>query len=218
MKKFLILFFALALSFGGFAQNFCNDSIPKWGESLGVVSFKTERIWKVGNQEWSDEVVASACQKTTYYGGNLSQGIYNYADCRSNSDYGDLFSWCAVVRFQNELCPTPWRVPTTDDFKILHLALNGMDFDIGAFGKYDYIDTIVLNRYLNDWGGSYGGFCFWTGELEGKGRFNGYWSQSEYIWDSNHGLNLQFYLSGAIDPQGRNVKTHGFTLRCVRDN
>ena len=50
-------------------QNECNDTIPGWGENLGEITFKTNRTWIVGNQEWSEVVMATACQKETYFSG-----------------------------------------------------------------------------------------------------------------------------------------------------
>ena len=187
--------------------------------ALGEVSFVTDSIWIISNdtitQIWSDAVTATGCNKATFNGGDR-QYLNYYIDCRLNpKQKGDLFSWRAVSEFKNELCPYPWRVPTTDDFKALHLALGGADFDMGVLGKYMYFDTVVHNRYLKDWGGFYGGFCFTTNELEHQGHGAYYWSQSE---SGEYGLSLIFFPDGSIDPQSRNVKTHGFSLRCVRDN
>jgi uncharacterized protein (TIGR02145 family) len=186
----------------------CNNDTPGWGEYLGTVIFKTDRTWKVGNQEWSDVVVASACQKTTFSGG--SWGNQN-ADCRSNPGYGDLFSWCAVIRFQDELCPDGWRVPTEKDFAILDMELRK-----GGDGSSSYTDTLVRNKYLELWGGTYSGYCGTDGQLGGQGWSAYYWTQAEHSENHNHGFRMNFHSDGYIFPQGWLSKDNGFALRCVR--
>ena len=185
----------------------CNNNTPGWGENLGVVSFKTKQTWRVGNQEWSDVVMASACRKTTYSGGPW--GNQN-ADCRSNlSGFGDLFSWCAVIRFQDELCPDGWRVPTGTDFAELDIALRGE-----GSGVSSYTDTLVRDKYITLWGGTYGGYCGIDGQLGGQSWSAYYWSQSERC--ENHGFRMNFHSDGYTFPQGWLGKDNGFSLRCIR--
>jgi uncharacterized protein (TIGR02145 family) len=185
-----------------------NDATPGWGESLGTVSFVTNQTWKVGNQEWSDAVQATNCNKTAFYGGWYDDGEYNFrADCRSNPNQkGDLFSWCAVARFGATLCPTPWRVPTVEDFIALDEALGGTgDFNV---------DNDLLHKYFNFWGGAYGGYCDGMGVLHTQGSNASYWSQTK-----NQGTlarYLNFDMNFYIYPQGSLPKRNGFTLRCVR--
>ncbi|MDR1951163.1 MAG: fibrobacter succinogenes major paralogous domain-containing protein, partial [Bacteroidales bacterium] len=148
--------------------------------------------------------------KETYSGG--SSHNYN-ADCRSNPDQkGDLFSWCAVYRFQDLLCPDGWRVPTGEDFKNLDIALghtgeNG-DRDI-AFINSHYLETSV-------WGGNYSGHCGSDSSLRYQDARGLYWSQSEADADTTKGYSLDFGAAGFIYPQIAYGKYSGHTLRCVR--
>jgi len=211
-----LLFFAVQFTFG---QNGCNGSTPEWGERLGEVSFKTNRTWIVGNQEWSDVVMATACQKESFDGGYGSPtpsipANFN-ADCCSNSDYGDLFSWCAVVRFQNQLCPNDWRVPTWEDFQKLDIALGGTGYETLSDTSF------INNKYLNDsiWGGTLGGYrSNFIGSAVENLQYQGirafYWSQSDFL---DNGFGLRFYSDdGSISPQGSTWKDNGRLLRCVR--
>ena len=221
MKKFLTLFFALALSFGSFAQNFCNDSVPGWGKNLGTITFHTDRVWTISSdtvtQIWSDAVTATACQKETFDGGyrDLTTGHHwgnhNYsADCRSNPDFpGDLFSWCAVVRFADQLCPYPWRVPTRQDFRDLDIAMGGT-----GFNRTD-LDFVNLN-YVARWGTVFGGSSLPTGSLHRQDFWSSYWSQTEN--NVIRGNNLLIVATGFINPIIHEHKHNGFSLRCVRDN
>ncbi|MDR0438062.1 MAG: fibrobacter succinogenes major paralogous domain-containing protein [Bacteroidales bacterium] len=206
MKKLLTSFFAIALSFGVFAQKTvasCNNNTPGWGESLGTVSFASEKTWKIGDQTWSDAVHATSCNKTTFKGGKSRK--FN-SDCRSNPEYnGDLFSWCAVANFGEILCPNPWRVPTVQDFVTLDKALGG-----SGKNREDY-GTPYL--YLFDWGGALGGFCKSDGSPLTQTFWGNYWQQSD------HADSFTFSLTPAyVHTQLRRYKDIGLTLRCVRDN
>jgi len=196
----------------------CNFNTPGWGESLGVVSFYTDNEWIIeGNgitQIWSDAVTANACQKETFNGGNLEVQDFN-ADCRSNPNFpGDLFSWCAVVRFADTLCSPAqgWRVPRMQDFIDLDIALGGTG------ESRDFSDEnaqFVEVNYINRWGGAFGGFgrsaegCLWFQSSCGF-----YWSQSEY--DTTLGRSFRFIDSGFVFPQPSKFKGFGFSVRCVR--
>ena len=191
-----------------FAQQGCNTDTPGWGSSLGTVTRGTKEWTISGNgvhQIWSDAVTATACNKTVFSGENTA-GFS--ADCRSNPDFpGDLFSWCAVVRFADSLCPAPWRVPTSRDFVALDMALGG-DGDGNGRGLHD--------RYFNSWGASRGGECGVQGGLQNQRSIAYYWSQSEF--DVTNGFVLSVIPFGSIQPQHWRSKHNGFTLRCVRGN
>jgi uncharacterized protein (TIGR02145 family) len=188
----------------------CNNNVSGWGASLGTVTRGTQE-WTIQgtganahiSQTWSDAVTATACNKTSFEGGSLNN--YN-SDCRSNPSFpGDLFSWCAVRRFANQLCPAPWRVPTQQDFIDLDRALGGTGDET--------TNTTLRNSYLNDWSGAYGGYCASGGSLFGQGFWALYWSQESY---GDVGFYLDFDTDGRIYPQHWCSKDFGLTLRCVR--
>jgi uncharacterized protein (TIGR02145 family) len=189
--------------------NGCNTSVPEWGQNLGTVSFATNQEWTVGNQIWSDAVQTSVCSGRSpsafEYGveGNL------VANCRSNpGQKGDFFTWCAVMRFADELCPSPWRVPTKEDFAELNLALGGED-------EERYNSPAVRNRFLTDWGGTYNGRLFYS-DLWHQGVNAAYWSQSDN--DFAEVYNLFYCNAGWIDRTSHQGHYYsGAALRCVRD-
>ncbi|MDR0438385.1 MAG: fibrobacter succinogenes major paralogous domain-containing protein [Bacteroidales bacterium] len=199
-----------------------NNDTPGWGESFGTVSFASNKTWTIplpnGSQTWSDAVQASNCRKKTTFNGGDS--LFYHVDCRSNPrQKGDLFSWLAVAKFKDSLCPAPWRVPTKEDFIVLDLALGGT----GSFSP----ETSHRSKYLNRWGGAFGGWCDSVGLLEGQKSFACYWSQSEDNVE-DFGFSLVFSSVGAyfytryyfsvsfIDPQFKLPKNLGFTLRCIK--
>ncbi len=180
--------------------------------TVSFVSVTTRTITGNGiTQVWSDAVTATGCQKTTYNGG--SSGAYRQ-DCRKNSSssYGDLFSWCAVVKYASTLCPAPWRVPTKDDFINLDKAMGGTGVNRDGVSS-------ELPKYVgigsNQWGGAYGGNTNPAGSTVALGSYAQYWSQTEAITDAGYNLRLM-PSSGYISPQSNHHKYYGFTLRCVR--
>ena len=114
---------------------------------------------------------------------------------------GNLFSWCAVVRFKDQLCPLPWRVPVREDSIALYKVLGGT-------GK-GQDNSILRDEYLNKWGGAYN-------EADDRGSSSSatYWLLSE---ESEYdGYSMGFYSNGYVGPYGSGGKNHGQTLRCVR--
>ncbi|MCL2028757.1 MAG: hypothetical protein FWG79_09785 [Bacteroidales bacterium] len=206
--------------------------------TIGAQFFKTNTVWTIsGNgisQEWSDVVLTSNCGKTGFAGGS---GYPNYNnDCRGNRTtgtnetrptstnqggntsayFGDLFSWCAVMTHAAVLCPSPWRVPTCQDFINLDVALGGDGINrSGADAVRDkLIDVSGTSGAGQFWGGAYVGYCNSTGTLSGQGSTAVYWSSSESTTTSAR--YLAFDTDGIVNPQVNNNKDNGFALRCVR--
>ena len=187
----------------------CNLETPGWGSSLGAVSFASTQTWIIGSQTWSDVVQTTNCSnRNTFNGRNGTNRTYN-ADCRSNPDRkGDLFSWCAIVRFQDQLCPNTWRVPTREDFRNLDIALGGSGSNRNSTSQF------VTENYINRWGGAFGGYCDSSGSLFYRTTSAGYWAQTED--DESHGYGLLISTVGVVNPQNWSRKFNGYTLRCVR--
>ena len=212
-----------------FVNRSCNTDEPGWGQTLGEVYFATDSTWTMTRggitQIWSDAVHTTRCDtlpsihwRPTFYGGDLTALNFN-ADCRNNFTVvggsriemkGNLFTWCAVSRFQDDLCPYPWRVPTADDFFVLDTILRRG----GNPGQ-----TTLRDRYVNEWGATYAGGCGTTGTLTGQMGFGFYWSQTEASGVAfGVGLYVGSATSGTLaNPQLERERFHGFSLRCVKD-
>jgi len=206
-----ILYFAIILSLV-FASS-CSknkDDVPTWNTDLGKAKFATAQTWEISGgsftQVWSDAVEIIGA-KNNYEGGNSTDGYT--IDFRANdSDYkGSLFSWRAVAETAN-LCPPPWRVPTKDDFVNLDIAMCGGD----GSSRTKPFD---LSKYLDTWGGAFGGRCLSDGRLVHQGSWAYYWSATEYTATSARYLYLG--SGGSIGPQYWLDKNYGLTLRCVRN-
>jgi len=186
----------------------CNLNTPGWGSNLGTVSFATDQTWIVGSLTWSDAVQTTNCSRQeNYHGGHWGLQDFN-ADCRSNvGQKGDLFTWCAIIRYQDELCPYPWRVPTQQDFIDLDKALGG--------DSENKTDVALRDLYFSKWGAGFGGYCSPTGTRGVQDSWAFYWSLTQA--GPTTGFMLALNDVGFVGPRRDSVKYRGFSLRCVRN-
>jgi uncharacterized protein (TIGR02145 family) len=191
---------------------------------MGTASFKTDNTWTVGSQTWSDAVMATRCRKEEFDGGAYGKGEYKI-DCRSNEFpgddyndpqvYGDFFSWEAVNTQRSILCPEPWRTPTAQDFIDLDIAL-------GGDGVNNEMLSGRIQRYLAEWGGEFGGYC-WVDPTSGTNiltvqeqtQYACYWT-GESVSKSNAAGLFFGTPRGYLSPAGNAEKTNGYTLRCIK--
>ncbi|MDR1951458.1 MAG: hypothetical protein LBP96_04430, partial [Bacteroidales bacterium] len=186
-------------------ENRCNVAVPAWFV-LGTADFVSDSVWLADTLLWSDAVAVNTCNKTVYNGGSNSPPTF-HSDCRSNPNQkGDLFSWCAVKRFGDELCPKPWRVPILEEFA----ALNQ---DFGGTGANNQTSLTTIQNYLNFWGGTYSGYSSPAGLLTEQNTGAFYWSQTEV--DLTSGFGQSFYSNGLVFPRLTAEKSYGYALRCV---
>lgn len=180
------------------------------GGDLGTVTFLSTDEWVVGNQIWSDAVVATRCKKNQFDGGSADSSYK--VDCRASEGFGDLFSWEAVNLHSAELCPRGWRIPTREDFFDLDIALggNGSGGTGDAMAYYD-----VWGRYLSEWGAQPAGYARTENpDVVFPGAVACYWTQTEVDPDA------AFYLyvySGRVYPQYNESKALGMSVRCVTE-
>lgn len=203
----------------------CVEPAEGWFESLGQISFKSDRTWTVGKQEWSDAVMAANVRTDTndpFFNGwhewcedPTHDHPMFYCDARANMsrDYGDLFSWCTVAMYRKQLCPDGWRVPSSHDFRVLNIALGGRDVGPGQ----EYVDaTGVIGKYIDDWGAELGSVCNNSIFLTNTGNLAGYWAINEY--DDREAFMVEINQAvNKVMPEPYWLKNYGMSLRCVRD-
>jgi hypothetical protein len=147
------------------------------------------QTWTVGSSAlvWSDRIVVSACNKEVF------TNSYIEPQCRSYTAGGQLlyyYNWPYVNANQNAMCPSPWRVPTKDDFTALMSAANP--------------STLV-----NAWG--YGGYVNESG-MNGADTLAYYWSSMGY---GSAGAYELYYYSAYLYV-GSTYKYYGQPVRCVK--
>jgi uncharacterized protein (TIGR02145 family) len=173
--------------------------------NLGTVGFTSAQTWVVGSQTWSAPVTATYCAKTTYSGGT---NPFN-ADCRNNPDssYPPLFSWCMIVQFGDQLCPSPWRVPTFDENCTLNKVL---------------LSTATCNNVNTGFQSFYTGTTFGA-VLPGMVRPNNTYGEQGDSWygankDEIDDDNTSVHMSYISQTYAKHVitKGFGFSLRCIK--
>jgi hypothetical protein len=150
----------------------------------------SNKIWVFGEQTWSDAIHMPECNKETFDGGYWNEPK---ADCRSYTYEGKTYyyySWPYVDAHKATMCPSPWRVPTKDDFELLA-------------DKVSYTELIVA------WG--YGGSIYGSSlvNVEPHGAF---WSSTVY----NSALRFQLYYEWENVTLDQFPFFAGLQVRCVK--
>jgi uncharacterized protein (TIGR02145 family) len=198
---------------------------PLWTDtlgssSLGTVSFISDREWRIeGNgitQIWSDVVHATVCDKQRMFGSyinRLTGRSFYFSDCCANPDQpGSFFTWCAVARFADTLCPPPWRVPVAKDFCELDKIL----FKRKSCNTHVVTPEQVIAGYINTWGGTFGGATGSGGQIHFQNIKAYYWSLT--VFEHSYAFHLNYDSYGNIQSQCvMNAKGLGISLRCIRD-
>ena len=109
------------------------------------------QTWTVedANQVWCDYIEYDGDGKVA------AETISNYTFGTTEPDYrndplpseGYLYNWYYIKQYEQDLCPSPWRVPTRQDYLDLHIALGG---DTGDDGNGDIVgkgDETLVNKY-----------------------------------------------------------------------
>jgi uncharacterized protein (TIGR02145 family) len=163
------------------------------------------QIWTIGDQTWSDVIHIPECNKSDF--------VKSYTDphCRSYTHDGITdyyYNWPYVDQKAADLCPAPWRIPTTDDFIALDMAMGG-----NGGTRYEGEDW-VIEHYINRWGGTYCGLVDGDGTLYNVGTAGHYWSSTPF--SDTYANYMVFTASGYVRPQDNPYKYYGFPVRCVQ--
>ena len=226
-----------------FTAQGCNFNTPGWGENgLGTITwgsttntdidYGATTILGTGGrptQVWSDAVFATACAKGNTTSGNEfnggSTGNFN-ADCRqtrhtfeagrATAITGDLFSWCAVMRFADQLCPYPWRVPTMEDFGNLHqnlgFELPNPGIQVQHFNFGDFLPTVGTVA-VPQRGGRWNAVRLIGNATSLTNAGTNYWASTETNASNARHIMVN---STIVIPQASSNKNLGYAVRCVR--
>jgi uncharacterized protein (TIGR02145 family) len=180
---------------------FNNGSVPRYAAST--------QVWTVGSQIWSDVINIPACNHDAFTNSNTDPYCRSYTMDGKKWFY---YNWTYVNENKNTLCPSPWRVPTLDDFQSLDKAFggDGTSRSVSASWLYD--------NYFTVWGGALN-----TGLVSASGVATSncvsYWGSTEY--GSCCAYSLWIDWNGRIRPEdSRNYDANrywGFLVRCVKE-
>lgn len=147
---------------------------------------------------------------------------YCFYDNESDSDYGALYTYAAVIADNwtrdNEnnqgICPDGWHLPTDGEWEIL--------FDISSGGRYKE-EGFEHWFEPNQGATNYTGFTalpggerkYFDGSFGGRGEFGFWWSATEeqdrYVW----GRSLLYNSVEKI--RAKRTKSRGYSARCVQN-
>lgn len=151
---------------------------------------------------------------------NDSMGVYTHYNFNfANTELaGALYNWHAVNT--GKLCPTGWSVPTAQDFIDLSTYLGGDAIAGGPLKKTNTIMWREPNRdATNATGFSAGGggivFHETFGTFGSIGVIGPIWSSTEY--DSTRARYRLLHFNDGHFVSKRGKKTHGMSVRCVKD-
>lgn len=151
---------------------------------------------------------------------SLFQWAYN-DDTDNISTYGRLYTWFAVVNWQN-VCPLGWHVPDTTDWMTLTNFLGG---DSIAGGKMKEMglahwmtsDTAVDNSSL--FTGLPGGFRGNPSGYNQLGALANFWSSTPFGSSSfQRGVCYNLHANHLYFAQSAAVANCGLSVRCIKDN
>ncbi|MCL2028479.1 MAG: fibrobacter succinogenes major paralogous domain-containing protein [Bacteroidales bacterium] len=211
-------------------QNVASPGTVSWQGSTNIETHARTISGNGITQRWSGVVTTSNCSSRATFTANNT-----VTDCRNsiNGFSGNYFNFCFVIRYQDQLCPAPWRVPVCQDFVNLDVALGGTGHNrwLNGTGNADPASVPSSDKTIEaqiEWyigGAGSGDIAVNNGGIWGGSRFaaiatnlsvggSNYWSSSQ-----NSGTNA-FHLRlnpSAVYPQNNIEKYYGLALRCVRD-
>jgi uncharacterized protein (TIGR02145 family) len=162
------------------------------------------QTWTIGEQIWSDAIQIPDCNKDAF-----EESLTN-PQCRSYTADGNMYyyyNWAYVSQMANDLCPSPWHVPTAQDFVTLDINLGG-----DGENRFD-MPSWIEESYIDAWGGSRNGSAY-SDEIRSMGSAGFYWSATEL--DDTNAYYLYFSASGLLFVNNTGAYYGGFHVRCVR--
>jgi len=198
---------------------------------------------QIGDQCWMKENLNTTRDAS---GNNISRLCYdnNLANCEL---YGGLYTWSTIMNGSASsngnpsgvqgICPTGWHVPSDTEWTELtdFLINTYVDINAGNVGnklkscrqvdsplggdcsttEHPRWDSYATHYGTNDFGFStLPGGRYYGGSFKYLGSDGGWWSSTE---SSSHAwYRYMYYHNGAVFPYS-NVKSYGFSVRCVRD-
>ena len=151
--------------------------------------YASTQTWTYGTQTWSDRIVADVTNCTKTQSLTTSNANATQYKVSGNRYY---YTWTCAYNNRYLFCPSPWRLPTRDDFTAL----------IGA---------VTNTTLVNDWG--------LGGNANGGSMYNTsygyYWSSTEYSTIS-HAYLLNYSNNNTLSASNYHLKYNGFQVRCVK--
>jgi uncharacterized protein (TIGR02145 family) len=177
---------------------------------------QTYNTVEIGNQCWLAE-------NLNYEAGNS----WCYDNNPSNCDtYGRLYDWETALT----VCPSGWKLPSDDEWKILEGTVDSQypvgdpEWDDTGYRGLDAGKNLKSTSGWNSngngtdlygFGALPGGYRYSGGSFGHLGYYGYWWSSSEHSGTYAWSRGLFYGRDGSS--RYRNYKTHGFSVRCLKD-
>jgi uncharacterized protein (TIGR02145 family) len=181
-----------------------NSSVPRYAAST--------KTWTIGSQTWSDVINIPECDHDAFTNSLTVAYCRSYTTSEKKYYY---YNWVYVNANQNTLCPSPWHVPTKDDFMVLDKAFNG-----GTGANRTVALSWITEHYINEWGASLstgraGGSDSATNAVPFATYTGFYWSQGN-VADPASSTHLLIVTDGRCYPACYSPPEAGMPVRCVK--
>jgi hypothetical protein len=187
MKKVFTLMIAAAIVFAGCSKDDDDDDVDVDNDNKTPPHAASTQTWTFGEQTWSDLIQMPDCNKETFEDSGTDPQCRSYTE-GSNTWY--YYNWAYVNANSAQLCPSPWHVPSVNDYRTLVNNMNGATLT-AAWGLSGTAMSSAM--YL-------------------VGQHSYYWSSTDY--DINEAYIFAFN-SGELTTFHADKYT-GFPLRCVK--
>ena len=185
-------------------------SVTQAGRATPLHAASTQ-TWTFGPQIWSDAIHFPDCDKTSFL-----MEYYN-PQCRSrHTEAGTwyYYNWTCADLYADALCPSPWRIPSREDFEVLGENIEGTALARawGSYGGNVYVGNDEPDKeFLNDDSGVY-----WSSTPYSNYQISGSASGAAYCFMYKE--DGYYYPSRTVDKSmtGLLVKSGGFQIRCVK--
>ena len=185
---------------------------------------------QIGNQLWMKENLNTSFYRngdTIHYVTDAAEwaGLTTGAWCYYNNDpengeiYGKLYNWYAVKdSTHGGLAPLGWYIPTDGDWTTLTttilggITVAGGKMKVAGTTRWTTPNTGATNS--SGFAGLPGGFRY-SGTFDSIGSSGGWWSSTE--GNASSAWFRTLYYNGSVVGRSGNVKTNGFSVRCLRD-
>jgi uncharacterized protein (TIGR02145 family) len=183
---------------------------------------------KIGDQVWMQENLKTdslndgspiplVTDNTNWL--NLTSPAYSYYnnDKLVKAKFGALYNWYAINT--GKLCPKGWHVPTDDEWTTLTSYLGGESVGGGKLkesGKVNWSEPNTGATNETDFKSLPGGYRFVNGTFFNT-RDYGFWWSSTQTDETSAWSRIMYNNNSEVGNLSFN-KSHGFSVRCLKDN